>query len=208
MKKKHVNVPMFLAGVLFCLTLISIHLTSGLYAKYTVSVSSGDSARVIRFGDLTLTETGSFVDEGKLMIIPGVNLEKKAVVNFQGSESATYIFLEIIPQGWTTTDYYKFTISNESKLLMEWNVEEQWKYLTNQTSGYIYYQQVEPNTVVSNMNVIAEDGKIYVNENMNKQEIENLPKSVSIKIRATVVQSGGFESPEAAWNSIAEKEGV
>lgn len=208
MKKKHVNVPMFLAGVLFCLTLISIHLTSGLYAKYTVSVSSGDSARVIRFGDLTLTETGSFVDEGKLMIIPGVNLEKKAVVNFQGSESATYIFLEIIPQGWTTTDYYKFTISNESKLLMEWNVEEQWKYLTNQTSGYIYYQQVEPNTVVSNMNVIAEDGKIYVNENMNKQEIENLPESVSIKIRATVVQSGGFESSEAAWNSIAEKEGV
>ena len=38
--------------------------------------SGSDSARVITFGDLTLTETGDFYEEGKLMIIPGVDLKK------------------------------------------------------------------------------------------------------------------------------------
>lgn len=47
--KMRVNIPMCLAGVLFCLTLISIHLTSGLYAKYTTKDASEDAARVAEF---------------------------------------------------------------------------------------------------------------------------------------------------------------
>jgi hypothetical protein len=53
---------MLLAGVCLCLVLISSHLTSGLYARYTTSASGSDSARVIQFNQLTVTENGSFTD--------------------------------------------------------------------------------------------------------------------------------------------------
>lgn len=46
---RRVNIPMCLAGILFCLTMISIHFTSGLYAKYTTKYGSEDSARVAKF---------------------------------------------------------------------------------------------------------------------------------------------------------------
>ena len=47
--KNKVNIPLFLAGILFCLTLISISITSNLIAKYSTTVSEGDSARVAGF---------------------------------------------------------------------------------------------------------------------------------------------------------------
>ncbi|MBR3786247.1 MAG: hypothetical protein IKJ77_07565 [Firmicutes bacterium] len=45
-KTTGVNIPMCVACVLFCLTLISIHMTSGFYAKYTVGAEGNDGARV------------------------------------------------------------------------------------------------------------------------------------------------------------------
>lgn len=44
-----VNIPMCAAGVLLCLTLFSLHLTSGLYAKYISTATGSDSARVAKF---------------------------------------------------------------------------------------------------------------------------------------------------------------
>jgi len=49
-KRDHSNWVIRLAGILLCLTLFSMHLTSGLYARYTTSASGGDSARVAAFG--------------------------------------------------------------------------------------------------------------------------------------------------------------
>lgn len=47
--KPKINIPMCVAFILFVLTLVSIHMTSGLYARYTVTSSSLDSARVAMF---------------------------------------------------------------------------------------------------------------------------------------------------------------
>ena len=50
MKKKcNVNIPLLLAGILFCLALISVNLTSNLYAKYSTSAAGSDGARVAKF---------------------------------------------------------------------------------------------------------------------------------------------------------------
>ena len=49
MGEKKFNIPMCAALILLLLTLISIHLTSGLYARYTVTATASDSARVARF---------------------------------------------------------------------------------------------------------------------------------------------------------------
>ena len=49
MGEKKFNIPMCAALILLLLTMISIHLTSGLYARYTVTATASDSARVARF---------------------------------------------------------------------------------------------------------------------------------------------------------------
>ena len=204
--KTKINIPMCLAVILLCLTLISIHLTSGLYAKYISSASGNDSARVIKFGELTLTEEGDFYEGNKLMIIPGVALTKKATVSFSGSESATYVFVEITPSKWSTTDNKTFSLMSNGKTAMQWNVAEGWLFLKSDNGTYIYYRELTPNTELIATDIIAENGKITVSNQITKSEIQVMT-GISIKLRATVVQSGGFENPEAAWSSVAAKEG-
>ena len=206
-KTAKVNIPICIASFLLCLTLISMHLTGGLYAKYISTASGGDSARVITFGDITLTETGDFED-GEAYIIPGVDLTKKVVVNFSGSEAATYVFVEVEPSAtWQTTDKQTFSIALNSKTAMHWSIAEGWNPLVAQNGTYVYYRELAPNTVLNNVDIIAENGKITVSDQITKYEIASMV-NVSIKLRATVVQSGGFENPTAAWNSVAAKEGV
>ena len=201
------NIPMCIAAFLFCLTLISAHLTSGLYAKYIVTDSGADSARVISFGDITLTETGDFYDDSKLMIIPGVDLKKKAVVDFAGSEAATYLFVEVIPSnGVAVADGMSFTVSVGEKKAMEWGIDTEWTFLSTSDGAYVYYRELAPNTPVTDADIFANDGKITVSEYITSSEIGSLA-GFTIKLRATVVQSGGFDGPEAAWNSVAAKGG-
>lgn len=203
--KAKINIPMCFAAILLCLTLISIHLTSGLYAKYISSASGNDSARVIKFGELTLAEEGDFCEGNKLMIIPGVALTKKATVSFSGSESATYVFIEITPSKWSTTDNKTFSLLSNGKTAMQWNVAEGWLFLKSDNGTYIYYRELAPNSELVTADIIAENGKIAVSDQITKREIESMT-GISIKLRATVVQSGGFENPEAAWDSVAAKE--
>ena len=206
-KTAKVNIPMCIATLLFCLTLVSVHFTSGLYAKYSVSDSGRDSARVISFGDLTLSESGDFYENNSLMIIPGVNLTKKATVDFAGSESATYVFVEIVPSdGWQETYGYTFSYISNDKIAMQWSVNEYWELLTDENGIYVYYRALVPNTALEGVDIIADNGRIFVSDQISKSELGSMV-NISIKLRAAVVQAGGFANPEAAWNSVAAKEG-
>lgn len=49
MGKTKLNIPMVAALILLLMTMISVHMTSGLYARYTTSASGTDSARVAKF---------------------------------------------------------------------------------------------------------------------------------------------------------------
>ena len=196
------NLPMCMAAALFCLTLISLHLTSGLYAKYVSTASGDDSARVVTFGDLTLTETGSFYDGSKLMIIPGVNLQKKAVVDFEGSEVATYIFVEITPVKWVTSDQKNFSLIVNEKTAMQWAVADGWDYLKTVDGTHVYYCKLNPNDNAFHADIIADNGTITVSDQITKTDLQSMT-GISIKLRATVVQLGGFSGPGDAWNSVS-----
>lgn len=199
-KKRKINIPITAACVLLILTALTTHMTSGLYARYATSGSGSDSARVISFKDITLTETGDFDENGTLIIIPGVNLTKKVTVDFGGSEAATYVFVEIIPTGWTTTDNKNFYIDTK----MSWEVADGWTFLSKKDGSYIYYQSLAPNAVLADVDVIAKDGEITVSDQITKWNIDEL-QNISLSFRATVVQSNGFESPAAAWESLSGK---
>lgn len=86
--QRHANIPMCLAGVLFCLTLISIHLTGGLYAKYTTRSEFEDLARVAKF-EVTENQT-RFQQELVVDMTPGTYTSSITVDN-QSEVAINYV---------------------------------------------------------------------------------------------------------------------
>lgn len=206
--KAKMNIPMCAACVLLCLTLFSIHLTSGLYAKYIAKGTGSDEARVIRFNQLVLTEDKSYFDQhdGKWMIIPGVNIPKQATVNFGGSESDTYIIVEVtLSKQWNTIDNINFNVNATH---LNWTIAEGWTYLKNVANingsiTYVYYKYLDSNTPLTSAHIIK-NGVINVSDSITKKQISSL-KDIFITFRATAVQAGGFENATDAYTSIAAK---
>ena len=72
--KKRPNIMMCLAFVLLCLTLVTTHLTGGLYAKYVAKDSAEDSARVAKFDvDITTGESQTYTFHPEVKIQPGIS---------------------------------------------------------------------------------------------------------------------------------------
>lgn len=197
-KQNNEKIPMSLgcilirvAAVLFILTAISAYLLSGVFAQYVASGNGGDSARVVKFGDLTISETGDFDGTAvkKGMIIPGVNLTKDATVHFESSEVATVVFVEVmLSSNWTKTGD-TFSVGDH----LSWTVAAGWTYLPNDANTanhkYVYYKVLDPNEELT-ADFIAENGKITVSEDESKNVLkfyyvymEDVPYSVEYWIK-------------------------
>ena len=69
---------------------------------------------------------------------------------------------------------------------------------------FVYYCEVEPNDSLKKP--FINKGVIKVAPTLTKKDMETiagLPEALQINLRAIVVQSNGFASPEAAWASVA-----
>lgn len=194
------------AAGLVILTIISLYLLSGLFARYVSSDQGSDSARVATFGNLTLTETGDFdgTDSKKGMIIPGVPLTKNATVTFTGSEMATVVFVEVIvpKDTWETADNKAFSYGG-----MSWSVATGWEYLTKDLydgkDRYVFFKILEPNTQLSGEKIVK-DGVISVSEEITKANIGSLGNA-DLTFRASVIQAGSFKTVQEAWTAMAAK---
>jgi len=81
------NIPIRLAAVLFCLTLFSTYLVTGLFARYTTSAQSSDRARVARFsikgdGDLSKTITAELAPGGFQDVILKIQNDSEVAVEY------------------------------------------------------------------------------------------------------------------------------
>lgn len=206
LRKPKKNIALRLAGILFCLTLVSFYMVSGLFAKYTTSGKGSDSARVIKFGDITLTETGDFYEGNKMWIVPGLDIKKDAKVSFEGSEAATYVFVQVqVSDHWSCDDGV-FTMEGGK---ISWKVADGWNRLYDD----VYYRALKPNETLANADIIK-DGIVTVSDGINRgdmldiEEVGGVKKTISVAFRAYVVQSSGFASAQAAWDSLAGKGGV
>ena len=194
------------AAGLVILTILSLYLLSGLFARYVSSDQGSDSARVATFGNLTLTETGDFdgTDSKKGMIIPGVPLTKNATVTFTGSEMATVVFVEVVvpKDTWETADNRAFSYGG-----MSWSVASGWEYLTKDLYGgkdrYVFFKILEPNTQLSGEKIVK-DGVISVSEEITKADIGSLGNA-DLTFRASVIQAGSFKTVQEAWTAMAAK---
>lgn len=194
---------MWTAGVLFCLVLITTSMMGGLFARYTATEIGSDSARVAKFGNLTLTEKGDFVgtaDTKTAIIIPGVDLNKKVTLSFNASEVATIVFVEVSAPNWTVLGDNKttFTKTYENENQLSWYIADGWTYLPE--TQYVYYKVLEPNKQLTDVDIIR-DGKIAVSEKIQKSNIQSLD-GLKISFRASVIQNDGSLTPKTAWEKL------
>lgn len=228
------NFAMCCALLLLSMVCLSTYMLSGLHAKYTTSDSGGDNARVIKFGEISITEMGDFAGDNKAIMIPGVPLTKQAYVNFGGSESATYVFVEmILSSGWATSDGTHFTYNTYDKNgtiikenLLSFDIkatEKAWIYLKSENvtdtkeTRHIYYMALNPNIKMTDtapdspnstlifMPVFANNGIINVSSSITKDDMSKWKSGdIYINLRASVVQSNGFANAGAAWGSLSK----
>lgn len=211
-KKAKFRLPF--SAVLLYLALIAAALSGVTFSRYVTGTTVSDSARVAMMKELTVTETG-WLDQR--VILPGVNMTKKAVVDFEGSEMACYVFCAITANGWTrAADNFHYTAGTG---ILNWAVDNtKWTYLQEDGSTSVYYCIVNANTALQ-ADVLADGGKITVSENITRSQLDTLAASaapLSIKISATAVQYHGFsegllagyteaDRAEAAWNAVKGK---
>lgn len=172
---------------LLYLAVATFALTGVTFSRYVASAHSQDGARVITFGDLTVTDSGS------VQVQPGVPAQKDLTVHFEGSEAATYVFVELKGSDWTRG---ADGIYHDATGLMTWRVADGWTHLRDN----VYYRELAPNTALDAG--LIDDGAVDVSENMTRTELEKLSKALSIHVQAAAVQREGGDTAETAWARV------
>lgn len=171
---------------LLYLAVATFALTGVTFSRYVASAHSQDGARVITFGDLTVTDSGS------VQVQPGVAAKKDLTVHFDGSEAAVYVFAEV-QGGWTLG---ADGIYHDAAGLMTWRVADGWTHLRDN----VYYRELAPNTVLDAG--LIDGGAVDVSENMTRTELEELSKALSIRVWAAAVQREGGDTAQIAWKRL------
>ena len=171
---------------LLYLAVATFALTGVTFSRYVASAHSQDGARVITFGDLTVT------DSGVTQVQPGVAAQKDLTVRFEGSEAAVYVFAEV-QDGWTRG---ADGIYHDAAGLMTWRVADGWTHLQDN----VYYRELAPNTALD-AGLIA-GGAVNVSENMTRTQLQAAAGTLSIRVQASAVQREGGDTAETAWARV------
>lgn len=174
---------------LLYLAVATFALTGVTFSRYVASAHSQDEARVITFGGLTVTDSGS------VQVQPGVAAKKDLTVHFDGSEAATYVFVELKGSDWTRgADNRTYTYGADS---LSWRVADGWTHLRDN----VYYRELAPNTALDAG--LIDGGAVDVSENMTRTELEKLSKALSIRVQAAAVQREGGDTAQIAWERLS-----
>lgn len=172
---------------LLYLAVATFALTGVTFSRYVASAHSQDEGRVITFGGLTVTDSGS------VQVQPGVAAKKDLTVHFDGSEAAVYVFAEV--QGdWTRgADNRTYTYGGGS---LSWRVADGWTHLQDN----VYYRELAPNMALT-AGLIA-GGAVNVSENMTRTELQAAAGTLHIRVQAAAVQREGGDTAETAWARV------
>jgi len=190
-----------LKDCLLYLIIISIFLTGITFSRHITTTSGGDEGRVASIGNIELIETGDFVEEDTMIIIPGNPLSYKPIVQFDGSEMATCIFVEMVTSNeWEQVEDNKYAINKNNIDLMSFEISDEWTYLEKEKNNtYIFYKVLDPN--ISLDENIIKDSKIDVSKYIKEDDIETM-NNISIKFKTAASQINEDISPEDAWDLI------
>lgn len=172
---------------LLYLAVATFALTGVTFSRYVASAHSQDEARVAAFGGLTVT------DSGETQVQPGVPTKKDLTVRFEGSEAATYVFVELKGSDWTRG---ADGIYHDATGLMTWRVAVGWTHLQDN----VYYRELAPNTALD-AGLIA-GGAVNVSENMTRTQLQAAAGTLHICVQAAAVQREGGDTAETAWARV------
>lgn len=82
-----VDIVMCTVAVLLCATLFSMHLVGGLYARYTTSISSSDSARVAAFN---IQQEGTIFETFEAKVAPGTTQSAELTITNKSEVAMEY----------------------------------------------------------------------------------------------------------------------
>lgn len=195
---------MHVALLLLCAVLLSSYAISGLYARYISKNTSSASARVIRFGDITLTESG----DNYLILSPGITAKNEVKLDFAGSESATFVFVVITPSEHWTYAENMLKIKRGEKEIATLGVNSDWTYLKTDGDKLVFYRALEPNVVLEGVQIFTNqngvNGGVAISSQATATDLSALKtgNDISISVKAIAVQSIGFENETEAWDSV------
>lgn len=172
---------------LLYLAVVTFALTGVTFSRYVASAHSQDEARVITFGDLTVTDSGS------VQVQPGVAAEKDLTVHFEGSEAATYVFVELQGSDWTLG---ADGIYHDATGLMTWRVADGWTHLRDN----VYYRELAPNTALDAG--LIDGGAVNVSEDMTRTQMQAAAGKLHIRVKAAAVQREGGDTAQIAWKRL------
>lgn len=173
---------------LLYLAVATFALTGVTFSRYVASAHSQDEGRVITFGDLTVTDSGS------VQVQPGVAAKKDLTVHFEGSEAATYVFVELKGSDWTQgADNRTYTYGAGS---LSWRVADGWTHLQDN----VYYRELAPNTALDAG--LIDGGAVNVSEDMTRTELQAAAGTLHIRVQAAAVQREGGDTAETAWARV------
>lgn len=192
--------------------LVACFLLSGVtFSRYIASTGTSDSARVAYIGNVQISESGDFYEDGKLMLIPGVDLTKDVRLDYSHTEIASYVFITVDAQNWNKSaeDNYSYSVLDGK---VAWSIDKSWTYLTTQDTGErVYYITVPAANEISDKPVIADSGKITVSQEITKTQLNTL-QNLTVSFQGIAVQLDGFDDYTdqaqhalAAWNSVNAK---
>lgn len=172
---------------LLYLAVATFALTGVTFSRYVASAHSQDEGRVITFGDLTVTDSGS------VQVQPGVPAKKDLTVRFDGSEAAVYVFAEV-QGGWTRgADNRTYTYGAGR---LSWRVADGWTHLQDN----VYYRELAPNTALAAG--LIDGGAVNVSEDMTRTQLQAAAGTLHIRVQAAAVQREGGDTAETAWARV------
>lgn len=195
---------MHVALLLLCAVLLSSYAINGLYARYISKNTSSASARVIRFGDITLTQP----DDNYLILSPGITAKNEVKLDFAGSESATFVFVVITPSEHWTYAENMLKIKHGEKEIATLGVNSDWTHLITDGDKFVFYRALDPNVVLDDVQIFTNQngvsGGVAISNQATAADLSALKTGgdISISVKAIAVQSIGFENATEAWDSI------
>ena len=163
------------------------------FSKYISSTVAENYARVIRFGELYVTNGTDSYEEENIKIVPGAEIKKNPTVNFDGSEAQSCVFLKIDSSYWTydSTDRSFSYILNNKKIIT-CIVCKEWNYLKNDGTGNVFYIFIQPNTKLSQS--VINGNTIYISQEIKNSDIQSVSEILNLKFNTFAIQCNNFEN--------------
>ncbi len=184
---------------LIYLFIFSLMLSGATVSRYVINSNISDSARVAYFGELYITDGKNPYEEENINIVPGMEYEKNATVNFDGSEVESCVFLKINYPEWVYDNVNRsFLYMCNDKEMVFWNICKEWNYLKKDETGNIFYIFIPPNTKFCQS--IIYDNVMKVPSEITNSDIQAVPEGVNLQFEVFVTQVNDSETDYSSDN--------